>query len=75
MKTLLTQTEIGHRLGVDRRQVHMWDRRRATNGFPEPVEFRTVGPYTSPVYDWQQVQKWHRRYVPSNGGRKPAKPA
>ena len=66
---LLTQADVGRLLGVDRRQVHMWAKRRQHNGFPEPVKTLQRGRSEVPLYDPAQVKNWRRRYVPSNGGR------
>jgi len=62
MSTMTTTTtpdlvgvaEISSRLGVPRSTVSMWDARRATNGFPEPVADLAMGP----VYDWSAVKAW-----------------
>jgi hypothetical protein len=35
----------------------MWDARRVTNGFPEPVERLAMGP----VYDMRAVRAWHEQ--------------
>lgn len=49
---LLTAGELGERLGVRPRSVHMWTHRR--NGFPAPAE--RVG--RIPRWDWHTVLKW-----------------
>ncbi len=58
--TLVGVAEISALLGVPRSTVSMWDSRRATNGFPEPVQDLAMGP----VYDWPAVKAWAE-------GRKP----
>jgi hypothetical protein len=52
---LVGVAEIAERLGVNRTTVSMWDARRRSNGFPEPLEQLAMGP----VYDWQAVKAWH----------------
>ncbi len=47
--------EIAAMLGVPRSTVSMWDSRRGTNGYPEPVARLTMGP----VYDLAAVRAWH----------------
>lgn len=49
--------EIAQEFGVGRSVVSMWDFRRATNGFPEPVARLAAGP----VYDMTAVRAWHDR--------------
>lgn len=48
--------EIAAMLGVPRSTVSMWDSRRGTNGYPEPVARLTMGP----VYDLAAVRAWHQ---------------
>lgn len=66
---LVTQSEIGTVLGVSRGQVHMWDKRRARNSFPQPVTLIPRGHGTRPVYKLSEVLEWHKTYKPSKGGR------
>jgi hypothetical protein len=49
--------EISEEFRVPRTTVSMWDARRATNGFPEPVERLAMGP----VYDMRAVRAWHEQ--------------
>lgn len=48
--------EIAADLGVPRSTVSMWDARRRTNGFPEPVAELAMGP----VYDLEEVRAWRQ---------------
>lgn len=48
--------EISDLFGVPRTTVSMWDTRRATSGFPEPVERLAMGP----IYRMDEVAEWHR---------------
>jgi hypothetical protein len=61
--------EIAERYKVPRTTVSMWAARRASNGFPAPVETLAMGP----VYDMAEIEKWRREQV-ANGGRS-GKPA
>lgn len=56
---LVGVAEISALLNVPRSTVSMWDSRRATNGFPEPVEDLAMGP----VYDWNEVKTWAQTRV------------
>jgi hypothetical protein len=47
--------EISDEFGVPRTTVSMWDARRGTNGFPEPVERLRMGP----IYRMDQVREWY----------------
>lgn len=57
------QAEIARLLGVSRGQVHMWAQRRATSGFPSPVERET--PSTRPQYDVDAVVDWYSKWDPN----------
>lgn len=48
--------EISQLFNVPRTTVSMWDARRATSKFPEPVERLSMGP----VYRLEEVIEWHR---------------
>lgn len=61
---LVGVAEIAERLKVPRTTVSMWDARRASNGFPEPVKSLAMGP----VYDFAAVKEWRRVQV-EQGGR------
>lgn len=61
-----TQVELALMLGVSRGVVHMWAKRRERNGFPESVAAMPDG---RPLYDPAEVKRWHKKYVPSKGGR------
>ncbi len=52
--TLVGVAEISTLLGVPRSTVSMWDSRRPTNGFPEPVQELAM----VPVYDGPAVKAW-----------------
>ena len=68
---LVTQAELAAHMGVDRRQVDMWNRRRGHNGFPGVVEYVAGGPYgRKPMYDLHAVLAWHAEYTPGKGGRR-----
>lgn len=54
---LVGVAEIADVLGVPRSTVSMWDARRKTNGFPEPVAELRMGP----VYDLDAVTEWYER--------------
>lgn len=47
--------EISAEFGVERNAVSMWDARRASNGFPEPVQRLAMGP----VYRMDEVRDWY----------------
>lgn len=49
--------EISQFFNVPRTTVSMWDARRETSGFPQPVERLSMGP----VYDMKAVIAWHRQ--------------
>lgn len=51
---LVGVAEIAERLSVPRSTVSMWDSRRATNGFPKPLDRLQMGP----VYEWEKVRAW-----------------
>lgn len=57
---LVGVAEISVRYGVPRTTVSMWDSRRATSGFPEPVERLSMGP----VYDLAAVEQWYEEKYP-----------
>lgn len=52
---LVVAAEIGERLGVQRRSVHMW--RHRGNGFPEPAQYAG----TVPQWKWGDVLGWAGR--------------
>lgn len=69
-RRLMTASELAELLGVDRRQVDMWDKRGDRNGFPRScgTEERRAGK-PQRVWDPVVVRVWHKRYQPSKGGR------
>jgi hypothetical protein len=52
--------EIAAEFGVPRTTASMWDTRRESNGFPEPVARLAAGP----VYDMRAVREWAAGRVP-----------
>lgn len=64
---LITEAEIGRRLGVSRKQVYMWHHRRTRNGFPAVAD--VIGRH--PLFRWPAVERWRAGYVPKRGGRPP----
>ena len=61
--TLVGVAEISGLLHVPRSTVSMWDSRRATNNFPEPVEDLAMGP----VYRWSEVKAWAQDRIRRSG--------
>lgn len=53
--------EIAERLEATSRQVWNWTRRYT---FPKPL----VRVSNTPIWDWNDVQEWHKSWVPSKGG-------
>lgn len=47
--------EISDLFGVPRTTVSMWDSRRATSGFPAPIERLAMGP----IYRLEEVEAWY----------------
>jgi len=60
----------GHGRTLNRKQVYMWWRRRAANGFPErmavEVEYATRPPRVLQLLDIEQVTAWFRGYTTSD---------
>lgn len=52
---LVGVAEIAERFGVPRTTVSMWASRRASSGFPLPVEDLAMGP----VFRLADVETWH----------------
>lgn len=52
--------EISELFGVPRTTVSMWDARRATSGFPQPVQRLAAGP----VYLMSEVVAWYEERYP-----------
>lgn len=67
----LTQSEIGAMLGVDRRNVHMWIKRRVRNNFPLAATFERRDGRVVPTYDQDQVKAWHDAYDPDDWPNRP----
>lgn len=63
LRNLVGVAEIARELNVPRTTVSMWDARRETTGFPEPVERLSMGP----VYDMRAVRAWYDRRQPGDG--------
>lgn len=59
-------------VGYRRQQVHVWWVRRERNGFPEKHEV-TVGGQKKMLFRVSEVLSWFEGYVPSTGGRQPAR--
>jgi hypothetical protein len=57
--------EIAEEFGVPRTTASMWDTRRASNGFPEPVARLAAGP----VFDLAEVREWASGRVAPRGTR------
>lgn len=51
---LVGVAEIAEEFGVGRSVVSMWDARRSSNGFPQPVVRLSMGP----VFRADQVRDW-----------------
>ena len=66
--------QLAKMLNTNTKQMYAWDRRRAVNGFPEPVSQKAYGsrPGTAPKARWlwavADVLEWHKNYVPKKGG-------
>lgn len=68
---MMTMAELAAELHVDRRQIHAWYKRRARNGFPEPIAKRPIGTEGRErlLWDIGQVSAWRKTYTPGMGGR------
>lgn len=54
MSELAGVAEIADELGVPRTNISMWDARRRTSGFPEPIARLAAGP----VYRMDEIRAW-----------------
>lgn len=55
LRHLVGVREIANELGVPKTTVSMWDARRETTGFPDPIERLSMGP----IYDMRAVRAWY----------------
>lgn len=54
LSNLVGVAEIAAEFGLPRTSVSTWDARRATTGFPKPIEVLRMGP----IYDRREVRAW-----------------
>lgn len=54
-RELVGVAEIAERTGMGRPAISNAAHRRASSGFPKPVQTLKMGP----VYDWSEVKAWH----------------
>jgi hypothetical protein len=58
--------ETGREISV--RQVWAWVARQANSGFPNPKKTVLQRGRQTPLFDLEEVLRWHSTYVPKKGG-------